>query len=382
MREQDRQRFELPYPMQDGHPVGDLGTALSLPLGMLRTLLAEVRNDLDAKTFGIGWWRLGGETPIALQQRILVSDYLIDALQSVESNLVDLSLHFLELQGWWERESEFVRDSVRMGPNGPTVKLPPRLRPADDLVHHFGDLHTTGVFRSVGSVLDCLASVIIGVAAVEMNILRGDWSSLVDRHFAKLVDNGTTGRALQVALRDDVSTLLTAGRAEWDRWASDFRNMLVHRGQRMKLSALVPESYIVDAAGTPVVRAMAINLLPRDPELSEAEAFALGAKVAPVLTEDAHVTITGMVKDLSALVDGVAAALLPLWKKRREAPSILVQPVAKQWPSIRRASHRNFAGYQPGQTPYQPDAMTINPEFMRRLRAASLDSRDAAKTWT
>ncbi len=212
---------------------------------------------------GIGWWRLDSESKTTLQQRILVSDYLIDALHGVESNLVDLELHFLELQDAWAREADFVKDATTVGADGlPVVKLPPRLRPIDDLIHRLVDLHTSGVFRAIGSTLDCLASVVIGVAGIETNILRGDWATLIDRALPALKEDGRPGRKLQLELRDEIARLLTLGQREWDRWSSDFRNMLVHRGPRMTLSTLRPDNNEVvmrKAIASPFGRTQSIN---------------------------------------------------------------------------------------------------------------------------
>ncbi len=161
MRRTDLVQLEAPYPLDpSGHPVSDLGSALGLPLATLRQLTETVFQDLDAKRFGIGWWQVPNETQLQLQQRILISDYLIDALQGVESHLVDVRLHFLELQDAWDQEGELIKGAIQVGPdNRPFVKMPPRLRPVDDLPHHLVDLHTGGVFRAIGSALDCLASV-------------------------------------------------------------------------------------------------------------------------------------------------------------------------------------------------------------------------------
>ena len=212
---------------------------------------------------------------------ILVSDYLIDALHGVESNL-------------GRPRAPLSRASRRMGARGglregcndgwrrwlPVVKLPPRLRPIDDLIHRLVDLHTSGVFRAIGSTLDCLASVVIGVAGIETNILRGDWATLIDRALPALKEDGRPGRKLQLELRDEIARLLTLGQREWDRWSSDFRNMLVHRGPRMTLSTLRPDNNEVDAEGHRIIRTHTIHQLTRDPELSEMEAFVVGAKLS------------------------------------------------------------------------------------------------------
>ena len=49
---------------------------------------------------------------------------------------MQVRVHYLELQDWWEREAEFVRETFRLGPGGQlTAKMPPRFRPVDDLIH-------------------------------------------------------------------------------------------------------------------------------------------------------------------------------------------------------------------------------------------------------
>ncbi len=111
------------------------------------------------------------------------------------------------------------------------------------------------------------------------------------------------------------------------------------------------------------------------------EAFVVGAKLAPVLTEDAHISVRGVIADLTTLVEGVSATLVSLWNTRRAAPQTLVQPVAKQWPKVRASAYRTFAGYAPDQTPYRPSALTSNLTFARRLQAASLSVEDAKRTW-
>jgi hypothetical protein len=383
MRPADLARLEKPYPRStDGTSNSDFASALGLGLTNLRRLDAAIRGDLDFDVFGIGWWRTDdSETRENRQRRILVSDYLLTALEGVESNLVDLALHFLELQGAWEQESAFIRDSVTVNAGRPVMKSPQRTRPVHDLPHALVDMHTNGVFRASGSVLDCLAAVVIGVGALETNILRADWGALVRTVLKKLPPSTLDGPKMQLEMRDELYRLLGVGTADWDAWSNDYRNMLVHRGQRLVLSWVRPESHVVDGRGVPVVHAGLVQLLTRDPDLSEIEAFALQDQGLFVLSENARITITGIVKDVEKLVDELASYLIGIWERRRATPTLLPQPVTKQWPTVRRRAQRSFMGYRPGETAFQPSAMNLNPRVVDRLRAAGLGSDFAEQTW-
>jgi hypothetical protein len=382
MRAQDLKRLEQPYATEpDGTPKSDFPAALGLTLTNLRRLDGLIRGDLDNKAFGIGWWRQQNEPRLQLQQRILVSDYLIAALDGVEENLEDLALHFLELQDAWDHEAEFIKDAFNVARGGPPMKSPPRRRPIDDLIGARINMHMNGVFRAAGSVLDCLASVVVGAAALGENILRADWGALVGRVLKGLQESDDEGRRLQLGVRDEIKRLLRSGANDWDQWSNDYRNMLVHRGKRTSLSWLKRETHVVDSNGNPIVRAVPVQLLCSDPELSEVEAFTLQDKVMFVLTENAQVSITGLVRDVEALVEGVAACLASVWDRRRANPQLLLQPVEKQWPKVRRRKRRSFLGYKPGETPFDVQALTVNPRYLDRLKAAGVGADLKGRVW-
>jgi hypothetical protein len=261
------------------------------------------------------------------------------------------------------------------------MKSPPRRRPIDDLIGARINMHMNGVFRAAGSVLDCLASVVVGAAALGENILRADWGALVGRVLKGLQESDDEGRRLQLGVRDEIKRLLRSGANDWDQWSNDYRNMLVHRGKRTSLSWLKRETHVVDSNGNPIVRAVPVQLLCSDPELSEVEAFTLQDKVMFVLTENAQVSITGLVRDVEALVEGVAACLASVWDRRRANPQLLLQPVEKQWPKVRRRKRRSFLGYKPGETPFDVQALTVNPRYLDRLKAAGVGADLKGRVW-
>ena len=261
------------------------------------------------------------------------------------------------------------------------MKSPPRKRPIDDLIDARINIHMNGIFRAAGSVMDCLASIVIGATALEENILRADWAALITRVLKSLQESQDEGRKLQLGVRDEIERLLASGASDWDQWSNDYRNMLVHRGKRTSLSWLKRDAHLVNAKGNLIVRAVPVQLLCTDPELSEIEAFTLQDKVLFVFNENGHVTITGLVRDVEALVEGVAQHLVSVWERRRANPQLLPQPVQRQWPKVRRRKRRNFAGYKPGETPFEMQALTVNPRYLDRLKAAALGADVGGRVW-
>ena len=87
----------------------------------------------------------------------------------------------------------------------PSVKMPERNKPADDLPHLMAALHIAGFFRAVGSALDCLGGAIIGVLALPASILKAD----IDKAMSSLdrVKNPVTdGERVQIAFRTELAT--------------------------------------------------------------------------------------------------------------------------------------------------------------------------------
>jgi hypothetical protein len=118
-----------------------------------------VRADLSPVHFGIAWWKAPTESKDELRRRIVVADYLVAAVEAVEHNLLDLMLHYLEVQDFWDQEGAFLRSALRTGPGGNLIPaMPPREKPIDEFPPAMVDLHVGGIFRSLGSALDCLAS--------------------------------------------------------------------------------------------------------------------------------------------------------------------------------------------------------------------------------
>lgn len=377
MRQVDQERFQQPYPTtEDGHPICDLGAAVGSRVESLRELLADVRRDLepDPGRLGIGWWKVRDESGDQLRRRLVVSDYLIAALEGVDAGLLDMTLHRLELLDLYKRSGEFLRDGLDRDAQGrPRLRVPQRRCPADDLVGALVDVHLAGMLRCAASVLDCLAGATAIVGSLRVKVLETGWGQVKDK-LAAIRDQRKGVREPRADLKAAViEGVRSAGPADWDRWLLSYRNMLVHRGLRLKLTEVqVEESAILDLDGRGFLTPRPSPRLVRDPALTDVEAFAMSPEIPPVLEEDGRVTLEGSMASVRTAVEIVAVALRSLWARRREKPDLLQQPLEAQWPIVRRTEQRAFAGYAPGTSPYSPDWFHMPPQFVDRMKAAAL----------
>lgn len=320
MRREDNEKLQQPYPAAT--PINErFADALGVKLPAVRELNEEVFGDLDETAYGIGWWAPHPGT----SRRILISDQLLMCVAGIETNLVEARLHLLELSDFDEQEDRIIAHAVKHDQQGrPSVRMPERKKPADDLTHHMAALHITGFFRAVGSALDCLGGAIIGVLALPTSILKADIERATSA-LEKVKNPVTDGEKVQVAFRTDLAALVaSAGPTGWLPWTTDHRNMLVHRGRRLQPFRLEKRGATLLAAdSSPIVLARAVRQLAQDPGLSDVEAFAsIGA---PVLTEDSKVTLEGVMGSALALSETTSASLVQVWRRRRSEPALLIR---------------------------------------------------------
>lgn len=308
----------------------------------------------------------------------LISDYLWQCCHSIQQNLTEGALHLVEARGAWADESARHASGLRESHGGGVTYEPPPIRaPLAELPAELYWMHVTGVMRAVGSTLDCIGGVAVGVAGLKRDILTAD----LDRVFA--VADGLTGTdpgaAFQARLIAELAAALDkAGPPGWWRWASQYRNMLVHRGRRTRKSGgHIIESPIVNAAGRPVPRLRSFPLLPRDPSRSDVEVM-LHLGDADHLTEDGLTTLTGILASTTAAARACASILQVAWQERRATPSLILQP-REQWRHV-KTSAAPFAGYAPGTVGTSFRQLHVAPTAVRRLRAAALTT-DLADKW-
>jgi hypothetical protein len=310
------------------------------------------------------------------KRRILISDYCLQAAYSIEVKLTEAQLHLHHLIYFHREASKHVAGAVRVEEAGRvTLRMPARSTPGDDLPSAMKQLHGAGVARSVASALDCLAAVIIGVAALPVDIRPAGLGNL------RRIREDKKWGSLHQSQRDVVDAALAArdaaGPAGWCDWALGYRSMLVHRARRMSKEIMLPGVVLYDANGFGVPRVEPIEMLPKEPSLSEVEVLAAGDPMS-VLTESSEVTLRGAIDSTRTFANDTAAMLRQHWATRRAAPSLIAQP-KEQWPKVLGPTD-NFQGYRPGSVAATPDTMIGHPRLLKRIAAASLDG-EQKKQW-
>src|SRR5712664_2520933 len=376
MRNEDERRLDIPVSTaKNAEEIDGLFRhAVDAELPAADALVSEIRRDLSPTTFGIGWWSPHPDPP----RRILISDHLLLCASGVGINMVEARLHLLELRDARTRWNEDFAKRVRDSPSG--LKLLPASNVRDELPRALASIHLGGLLLAVGSALDCLAAVVIGVAALPLNILKADFSRLTQYVTAptRLPDMPQLHRELAETIK---RALVRAGPDGWLEWATGYRNMLVHRGRQLNLSKIVPElSPIVRPDGREGVKFRLVSVLPADPGRSEVEVLRDGERTPFLLSEDASLTVEGIYTSAARLIEDMSESMKTIWLARRQNPTLIAQP-RKQWELLESTHPSGFRGYAPGSLDVSIREMHATQEFGLRLLSASLSDPQRGN-WT
>jgi hypothetical protein len=367
MRDSDMLRLKHPY-RPNSNPDVEFANALGFRTDEVDGLYREVFADLNDKVLGIGWWAPHPGT----SRRILISHYLVECIKSISMNLIEAGLHLYEALDYWDKESEFLAGVVSRGPEGrPSVRMPQRKTPKEDLAYRMATMHAVGFFRAAMGALDCLGAATVGVLGLRVDIKHADFGGVQK---ALKNSNHELHSTFRGSLKGSISD---SGPEGWLEWMTQFRNMVVHRARRWHMYELKSASHLYGADGHIIPKTSSVEHLPADPDASQVEALLSGA--AAVLTERAEDTLRGSLNSTAALIEAMSRRLLSAWKTRRANPSLVVQP-REQWPSGAVTRPPGFLGFRPGSASYDPRAWISNCDMGRQFRTAALDD-DLRHLW-
>jgi hypothetical protein len=373
MRAADLARLSEPYPEALEPTEEDARAAIGIKLPHWASLESEIFADfVEQRPYGIGWWAPDPGT----SRRILIADQLSCCLASVAGNMTEAALHWLEYLDASDRDSARLAHAVKVLPSGPVIDLPRPRSVSEQLAPDLVRMHHAGLIRAIASSLDCLAGVIIGVAALPHNILKADFKQ-ARTVLARINDAASAGAKAQADFAARLeSAIAAAGPQGWLDWTLDLRNMLVHRGRRIELGQYLPITpVLLGPDGKPAPRARRVSHLPRDPGRSDIEVF-IDTPWKMVLHEEGTRTLQGLMNSTVLLLEAAAGHLLDLWRWRRAHPGDLRQP-ADQWKNGPSRQSTGFNGYAPGSLPLEPSMGMMHPITARRFHAAAAD--DAAR---
>jgi hypothetical protein len=234
-----------------------------------------------------------------------------------------------------------------------------------------------GAFVSLGSTMDCLAGVLVGLAGLKTPLIRADLPKLLsrvdfdqypegDKDVKKmLAPEGSALRDQQVtALRSLITSIEQAGPTGWFAWALGMRNMVTHREHRTEIITFQRTK----AKGLAMYR-----LPPADPAMSNMQALRTGGNdiLRFNLFEDTQDVLEGLAGSLCAAVIATLEVLRSTWEWRKIHPLQRVN-VADQWtaPTVTAG----FAGYgKPVPPTVLKNAVAVmNPLDAKRIREANL----------
>ena len=332
------------------------------------SLSEAVRADLDENGGGFGWW---SDYNIKPADRFDLSDYLVGVIEGVRTHLRIADTCLSEYRQKRATDDFQLRAWSRANPSEPVwrgMSLPDANK-RDDLM----SAHVYGFFNAASSVLDTLAGTVLGVAGLNLPLVRADLSMFapitsdpdypIGKRLIKALIEDPEGREAQLVLvRAFRTSLLQAGPADWHQWLNQKRNQLAHRGGRLKMVNFVRERGNLNQCRNIVFE--------RDPDLTTTQSFRSPDLGVMWLQEDQETTMNGILGSLQASVVGTLAPSRLLWDRRRNNPALIPQP-ATQWTEPNGTLE--FPGYNPRPELFNKvAAMIVHPAIGARLTASKV----------
>lgn len=333
------------------------------------SLSESIMGDLDEIAGGISWWS-GYELPT--ETRCGLSDYLIDAVRGIDTHL---SLADLYLQEYTRKRTSadfLLRGRMRKNGGDPVGR---GMEIAEDERSNLQlQSYVYAFFNAASSVLDTLAGTVIGVAGLNLPLVKADLAKFApfsmdagypsrQTRVGKSLHPEPAAQTLQLTLIHSFRTsLMNAGPEGWHTWLDHKRNQLAHRGGRLHLTAFPRRG-----KGPDTERFL---LLDRDPDLTTVQGFQSDASTmeSMYLLEDEHTTMSGILGSLNTTVIGTIVAARSVWEERKKVPVLLPQP-ATQWHQPQKTS--GFLGYQPIPDLFKTvNAVRLNPTDLTRLKSS------------
>ncbi|MGH2705145.1 MAG: hypothetical protein ACRDJ4_08625 [Actinomycetota bacterium] len=350
-----------------------LARRLGVQVQELTSLGEQILSDLDPEELGISWW----SPDVPPRPRILIGDYLFQAVWSTQRNLSEAKLHMLEAQQGLDAEDKRFQTSrfsdVREGVlfQRPTSAI-------DELPDLITDIHIAGFFRACASALDCLAAMVIGILPVEEEIIKADWGR-VGRRLTDLARGSDDVRANMA--RRIMDEIAAAGPSAWIRWLLDMRNMYVHRSRILNIRTTQQSGpAIFVSMRRAYLPARIVGLLPRFPSHSDIQVIKGTPRLdAACLAESCETTMEGIMESVLHVISATTRILTQVWDDRKSGRVRLPQPHEKQWRLGDQLPSDAFSGYAQRPVNLQLDYLVLHPNTHRRYLAAALSDETKSR---
>ncbi len=326
---------------------------LGARLSKTRELADRLTDSISADAGGFPFF-----ANLRLEGRAVVSDQVVGAARAIEVNFAEARIH----------ES----NRAKLGEGG--FGLP--VTPED---HERGiryDAEGVAFFRAVGSSLDCIAAVCVGLLRLPSSIRQASFRDVLSTDPARAPDEilRRLWSGLQELVRHEGNDPSC-----WLAWTLEMRHALMHRGRQMNMLIPRPTPPPLVALPHHVATEVARERFRADshfrtkPWLPDMRHLADAKDVASdaILREPADVTVRGIADALARLLERCSGWLLDSWESI-EDPDIPLPA----W-EVKRAHAIDFRGFIPDHELPPMSAMLVSPRDAERVRLA-MKLRDAA----
>jgi hypothetical protein len=241
-------------------------------------------------------------------------------------------------------------------------------------------MHLTGLVRALGSSLDCLAAVAIGVLRIPRSLQRAGLPTLRAHLRDQILGKGKAHSADQEnswqQFYDLIEKTASSQPSGWFDWLMGMRNLNVHRARLTRvLMGRQKEEHpvLVVFTSEPIDLAKDARFdlhLRRRPHLPDSQDFITAPKAEDLfLNETADTTLFGVLHMTAAFLEEAADFLLDAWRQIAGQLSDFPTP-AGQW-ELEPDNAAPFDGVAPGSKNMDAyEQLRGHPELAKRLSIA------------
>jgi hypothetical protein len=326
----------------------------------LRELIEQFECDFSASDCGYRQLRALRDPT----QQAVISDQICMSASAIRNNLIEARLHERQLSGI-------------LGADG--TPFPAESTYGDVLRENAErDMAVIGWSRAMGSALDCLGAVAVGVLRMPVSLTKASFRD---------IEQVATGKAMTAATRDqqrawsDMHRLCEAHRAKppsgWLEWLMDMRNLNVHRARQTHIQLQrirdkhQPQAVVVTSTPDEMLKMTArFDLhLRRRPNLADMQDFITSSTTTDLwINETAATTLAGVGIAVNELTEE-ASQLLASWWRYTGKWSTVFPPPATKW-ALASPPWPSFEGVAPAARPFPIGQSHVGPLQQERLELA------------
>ncbi|MFC4905561.1 hypothetical protein [Kocuria oceani] len=284
-----------------------------------------------------------------VEQRVYVTDYLIDVMGTLDSSLGDMDTCLSQYKQ--KRETEEFQRKSRIDPSSSQIYVSGPNKNEED-ARFYREMLEEQFFFKFGGVIDLLASVVVMVSGVGLDVRKCSYHELKPKgrmeeqaskpanRLGLSLDEEVRESQLSV-LRSLHSAIVADGEADWFSWVLDRRNQMVHRAQGV--------GFILIRQGKVKGQVDFVDLPPKYPQEGMISAYkkARGVKgsfIPEDIQDVMHECHARLCHILIAVIDACVSICA-----QRGSRDLNIDQQAAQWPLEDRADY-NFNGFNPNQS--------------------------------